>query len=192
MKTTLIVLVVLAILSVAMYLIISTILVRKSKQAKVNDSDDKTKDGCNDDNIVKEDGCLQEGVNYDKETKELVKKEENKDDKEEEVHIPEHCKMYKYDGHMPNKYFFNIHKYTSKRGKQMYCLVCSAIINDENHRIIVKNSYYPYLGSYTLTVMNKIESMFENKKMSVEEFKKLGSTNFDNLGEIVIYNLLTL
>ena len=185
MKTTLIVLVVLAILSVAMYLIISTILVRKSKQAKVNDSDDKTKDVCNDDNIVKEDGCLQEGVNYDKETKEIVKKEENKDDKEEEVHIPEHCKIEKNDEVLPNKYFFNIHKYTSKRGKQMFCVVCSAVINNENYRIIVKNSYYPYLGSYSFTLMNKIESMFEDKRMSVEEFIKLGSTNFDNLGEIV-------
>lgn len=104
---------------------------------------------------------------------------------EEEVHIPEHCKIEKNDEVLPNKYFFNIHKYTSKRGKQMFCVVCSAVINNENYRIIVKNSYYPYLGSYTITLMNKIESMFEDKRMSVEEFIKLGSTNFDNLGEIV-------
>ena len=184
MKTTLTVLVVLAILSVAIYLFVSTILVRKSKQSKDNESDDKTKDGSNDDNVVKESECLQEGINYDKERKELVK-EEIKEDKEEEVYVPEHCKMEKYDGHMPNKYFFNIHKYTSSTGKKMYCVVCSAVINDENHRIIVKNSYYPYLGSYTITLMNRIESMFEDDKMSVEEFRKLGSVNFTNVGEIV-------
>ena len=185
MKTTLTVLVVLAILSVAIYLFVSTILVRKSKQSENNESDDKTKDGSNDDdNVVKESECLQEGINYDKETKRLVK-EEIKEDKEEEVYVPEHCKMEKYDGHMPNKYFFNIHKYTSSTGKKMYCVVCSAVINDENHRIIVKNSYYPYLGSYTITLMNRIESMFEDDKMSVEEFRKLGSVNFTNVGEIV-------
>ena len=184
MKTTLIVLVVLAILSVVIYLFVSTILVRKSEQSKDNVSDDKTKDASNDENVVKKSEFLQEGVNYDKERKELVK-EEIKEDKEEEVHVPEHCKMEKYDGHMPNKYFFNIHKYTSSTGKKMYCVVCSAVINDENHRIIVKNSYYPYLGSYTIILMNRIESMFEDDKMSVEEFKKLGSVNFTNVGEIV-------
>lgn len=105
---------------------------------------------------------------------------------EPEVNIPEHCKPKEEPvDNLPNKYFFNIHKYTSKRGKQMFCVVCSAVINNENYRIIVKNSYYPYLGSYTLTLMNKIESMFEDKRMNVEEFIKLGSTNFDNLGEIV-------
>ena len=184
MKTTLIVLVVLAILSVVIYLFVSTILVHKSEQSKENVSDDKTKDGSNDENVVKKSECLQEGVNYDKERKELVK-EEIKEDKEEEVLVPEHCKMEKYDGHMPNKYFFNIHKYTSSTGKKMYCVVCSAVINDENHKIIVKNSYYPYLGSYTITLMNRIESMFEDDKMSIEEFRKLGSVNFTNVGEIV-------
>ena len=184
MKTTLIILVVLAILSVVIYLFVSAILVRKSEQSKDNVSDDKTKDDSNDEGVVEGSMCLQEGVNYDKKRKELVK-EEIKEDKEEEVHVPEHCKMEKYDGHMPNKYFFNIHKYTSSTGKKMYCVVCSAVINDENHRIIVKNSYYPYLGSYTITLMNRIKSMFEDDKMSVEEFRKLGSVNFTNVGEIV-------
>ena len=184
MKTTLTVLVVLAILSVAIYLFVSTILVRKSKQSENNESDDKTKDGSNDENIVKESECLQEGVNYDKETKRLVK-EEIKEDKEEEVNIPEHCKMEKYDEPEPNKYFFNIHKYTSSRGKEMYCVVCSAVINNDNYRIIVKNTYYPYIGSYTSTLTNKIKSIFEDDKMSVEKFLKLGSVNFNNVGGIV-------
>ena len=106
-------------------------------------------------------------------------------DEDIEVHIPEHCKIDKCNEVLPNKYFFNVHKYTSKKGKEMFCVVCSAVINNDNYRIIVKNSYYPYLGSYTLTLINKIESMFEDKRMSVEDFIKLGSTNFVGVGEIV-------
>lgn len=177
MKTFLIVLAILILLGIVIFLLIR-------KPEKVIDDDSIVKPG-NDYDIDKnsvenhqgdkpQDGCLQES-----------KEKETEEDKAIEVNIPEHCRIPKCDEVLPNKYFFNIHKYTSKKGKEMFCVVCSAIINNKNYRIIVKNSYYPYLGSYTLTLMNKIESMFEDKKMSVEEFLKLGSTNFDNLGEIV-------
>lgn len=106
-------------------------------------------------------------------------------DEDLEVHIPEHCKIDKCNEVLPNKYFFNIHKYTSKKGREMFCVVCSAIINNENYRIIVKNSYYPYIKSYTITIADKIRLMFENDKMSIYEFMKLGSTNFVGVGDIV-------
>ena len=106
-------------------------------------------------------------------------------DEDLEVKIPEHCKIDKCTEVLPNKYFFNIHKYTSKKGREMFCVVCSAIINSENYRIIVKNSYYPYIKSYTTTIADKIRLMFENDKMSVEDFIKLGSTNFVGVGDIV-------
>ena len=51
-----------------------------------------------------------------------------------EVHIPEHCKINKCNEVLPNKYFFNIHKYTSKKGREMFCIVCSAVINNENYK----------------------------------------------------------
>lgn len=186
MKTFLIVLAILILLGIVIFL-----LVRKPE--KIIDDDSIIKPGADydiDKKFVTEthkpdapaDACLQEGIDYSKEKE----KESDENINEEEVHIPEHCRIPKCDEILPNKYFFNIHKYTSSRGKQMYCVVCSAIINNENHRIIVKNSYYPYLGSYTITLMNKIESMFEDDKMSVEEFRKLGSVNFINVGEIVI------
>lgn len=106
-------------------------------------------------------------------------------DEDLEVHIPEHCKIDKCNEVLPNKYFFNVHKYTSKKGREMFCVVCSAVINNENYRIIVKNSYYPYIKSYTVTIAEKIRLMFENDKMSVEDFIKLGSTNFVGVGDIV-------
>ena len=67
----------------------------------------------------------------------------------------------------------------------MFCVVCSAIINNKNYRIIVKNSYYPYIKSYTTAIADRIRLMFEDNKMSVEDFMKLGSTNFTGVGEIV-------
>lgn len=123
--------------------------------------------------------CLQEGVDYSKE------KESDENINEEEIHIPEHCRFPKCDEVLSNKYFFNVHEYTSKKGRKMFCVVCSAVINNENHRIIVKNSYYPYMTSYTTTIANKIRLMFKNDKMSVEDFIKLGSTNFVGVGDIV-------
>lgn len=177
MKTFLIVLVILALLGITIFLLIR-------KPEKVVDDDSIVKPG-NDYDIDKgfvenhqgdkpQDGCLQES-----------KEKEAEEDKAIEVNIPEHCRIPKCDEVLPNKYFFNVHEYKSKKGREMFCVVCSAIINNENHRIIVKNSYYPYITSYTTTIANKIRLMFKNDKMSVEDFIKLGSTNFIGVGEIV-------
>ena len=184
MKTFLIVVAILILLGIVIFLLIR-------KPEKVIDDDSIVKPGADYDIDKKfaaekhepdapADACLQEGINYSK------KKETDKDTyKEEEIHIPEHCRIPKCDESLPNKYFFNVHKYTSKKGRQMFCVVCSAVINNENYRIIVKNSYYPYIKSYTTTIAEKIRLMFENDKMSVEDFIKLGSTNFVGVGEIV-------
>lgn len=166
MKTFLIVLAILILLGIVIFLLIR-------KPEKVIDDDSIVKPDC------PEDACLQEGIDYSKE------KESDENINEEEVHIPEHCRIPKCDEILPNRYFFNIHKYTSKKGREMFCIVCSAVINYENYRIVVKNSYYPYIKSYTTTMVDKIRLMFEDDKMSVEEFMKLGSTNFVGVGEIV-------
>lgn len=187
MKTFLIVLVILALLGITIFL-----LVRKPEKVINDDAVIKPADVDIDKHQFSEethksgdseDACLQEGIDYSKESEKVV--EEIKEEIEEEVHIPEHCRISKCDKVLPNKYFFNIHKYTSKKGKEMFCVVCNAVINNKNYRVIVKNSYYPYLGSYTLTLMNNIESMFKDDKMSVEDFIKLGSTNFVGVGEIL-------
>lgn len=173
MKTFLIVLVILALLGITIFL-----LVRKPE--KVIDDDSIVKPDDSDDVCLQDDDvCLQEEIDYSKE------KESDEVINEEEVHIPEHCKIDKCDEVLPNKYFFNIHKYTSKKGREMFCIVCSAVINNENYRIVVKNSYYPYIKSYTTTMVDKIRLMFEDNKMSVEDFIKFGSTNFVGVGEIV-------
>ena len=178
MKTFLIVLAILALLGIVIFLLIR-------KPEKVIDDDSIVKPG-NDYDIDKgfvenhqgdkpQDGCLQES-----------KEKETEEDKAIEVHIPEHCRIPKQDEEiLPNKYFFNVHKYTSKKGREMFCVVCSTIINNKNYRIIVKNSYYPYIKSYTTAIADRIRLMFENDKMSVEDFIKLGSTNFVGVGEIV-------
>ena len=177
MKTFLIVLAILALLGIVIFLLIR-------KPERVIDDDSIIKPG-NDYDIDKgfvenhqcdkpQDGCLQES-----------KEKESEEDKAIEVNIPEHCRIPKCNEVLPNKYIFNIHKYTSKKGREMFCVVCSAVINNENYRIIVKNSYYPYIKSYTTTIADKIRLMFENDKMSVEDFIKLGSTNFVGVGDIV-------
>lgn len=177
MKTFLIVVAILTLLGVVIFLLIH-------KPEKVIDDDSIIKPG-NDYDIDKgfienhqgdkpQDGCLQES-----------KEKETEEDKAIEVHIPEHCRIPKCDEVLPNKYFFNVHKYTSKKGREMFCVVCSAVINNENYRIIVKNSYYPYIKSYTTTIADKIRLMFEDDRMSVEDFIKLGSTNFVGIGDIV-------
>lgn len=183
MKTFLIVVAILILLGIVIFLLIR-------KPEKVIDDNSIIKPG-SDYDIDKKfaaerhkpdtpaDACLQEGTDYSKE------KESDEDINEEEVHIPEHCRIPKCDEVLPNKYFFNVHKYTSKKGREMFCVVCSAVINNSNYRIIVKNSYYPYIKSYTTTIADKIRLMFENDKMSVEDFIKLGSTNFVGVGEIV-------
>lgn len=184
MKTFLIVVAILILLGVVIFLLIR-------KPEKVIDDDSIVKPGADydiDKKFVAEkhepdapaDACLKEGIDYSKE-----KEPDENINKEEEIHIPEHCRIPKCDEGLPNKYFFNVHKYTSKKGREMFCVVCSAVINNENHRIIVKNSYYPYMTSYTTTIANKIRLMFKNDKMSVEDFIKLGSTNFVGVGDIV-------
>ena len=181
MKTFLIVLAILILLGIVIFLLIR-------KPEKVIDDDSIINPGSDydiDKNFAEErhkpdtpaDACLQEGTDYSKKSEEV---------EEEEVHIPEHCKIPKdtYED-LPNKYFFNVHEYVSKKGKQMFCVVCSAVIKCKNYKIVVKNSYYPYLGSYTFKLADKIKSMFKNDKMSIEEFMKLGSSNFNNVGKIV-------
>ncbi len=103
------------------------------------------------------------------------------DDNNEEVVIPEHCKIKDEIEDMPNKYFYNIHKYTSVRGKYMYCVVVSAIIKGRNYRIICPFGFYPYLNSYTDKVKTKIKSMF-NEELTAEEFLKMGCDKNNNLG----------
>lgn len=184
MKTTLIVLAILLLLGIVIFL-----LVRKPEKVIDDDAIIKPADADIDKGFVEnhqgdkpQDGCLQESK--EKETDEEEINEVKIPD--DEVHIPEHCRIPKQDEEiLPNKYFFNVHKYTSKKGREMFCVVCSAIINNKNYRIIVKNSYYPYIKSYTTTLADKIRLMFENDKMSVEDFVKLGSTNFTGVGEIV-------
>lgn len=196
MKTTLIVFAILVLLGIVIFL-----LIRKPEKVIDDDSIVKPADADIDKNVIKTDkfdildvdnnnngeACLQQGLDCSKES-EKVAEEEIDEIKipDDEVNIPEHCRIPKQDEEiLPNKYFFNVHKYTSKKGREMFCVVCSAIINNKNYRIIVKNSYYPYIKSYTTTVADKIRLIFENDKMSVEEFMKLGSTNFVGVGEIV-------
>lgn len=110
----------------------------------------------------------------------------------EEVFIPEHCKVKQELTESVNKYFFNVHEYISLSGKKMYCIVCSACIKGHNYRIVLKNSYYPYLTSYTEKVYEKYINMFKDEHMSYEEFKTYGSENFDRVGGIIdsLYNLV--
>jgi hypothetical protein len=177
MKTTLIVFAILILLGIVIFL-----LIRKPEKVIDDDSIVKPADADIDKGFVEnhqgdkpQDGCLQES-----------KEKETEEDKAIEVNIPEHCRIPKQaEEVLPNKYFFNVHKYTSRKGREIFCVVCSAIINNKNYRIIVKNSYYPYIKSYTTTLADKIRLMFENDKMSVEDFVKLGSTNFTGVGEIV-------
>lgn len=177
MKTTLIVLAILVLLGIVIFL-----LIHKPEKVIDDDSIVKPADADIDKGFVEnhqgdkpQDGCLQES-----------KEKETEEDKAIEVNIPEHCRIPKEaDEVLPNKYFFNVHKYTSKKGREMFCVVCSAIINNKNYRIIVKNSYYPYIKSYTTAIADRIRLMFEDNKMSIDEFMKLGSTNFTGVGEIV-------
>ena len=104
---------------------------------------------------------------------------------ESEVIIPENCKPGEDPvDNLPNKYFFNIHKYTTVRHRSIFCVVCNAVIKGNNYKVIVANSYYPYIGSYTKNLRSYIVSRYTSN-MTVEEFLKTGSTKFDRVGEIV-------
>jgi hypothetical protein len=84
-----------------------------------------------------------------------------------------------------NCYFFNIHRYKSSKGKDMFCVVCKASINGHWYSIKVNNSYYPNIDSYT----RKVAEMIINKfvpDMPLEEFLKKGSESMDNVGEAII------
>ena len=183
MKTALIVLAILALLGIVIFLLIC-------KPEKVIDDDSVIKPS--DADIDKhqfseethksgdsEDACLQEGIDYTKEPEKVV------EETEEEVHIPEHCKHQEDPfENMLNKYFFNIHRYTTAKNRPIFCVVCNAVINGKNYKIIVSNSFYPYIGSYTKNLCAKIVSKYTDV-MTVEEFLKTGSTKFDRVGEIV-------
>lgn len=107
------------------------------------------------------------------------------DTDEPEVDIPEHCKPKEEPvDNLPNKYFFNIHTYTTVRHRSIFCVVCNAVIKGNNYKVIVANSYYPYIGSYTKNLRSYIVSRYTSN-MTVEEFLKTGSTKFDRVGEIV-------
>ena len=104
---------------------------------------------------------------------------------ESQVNIPENCKPGEDPvDNLPNKYFFNIHTYTTVRHRSIFCVVCNAVIKGNNYKVIVANSYYPYIGSYTKNLRSYIVSKYTSN-MTVEEFLKTGSTKFDRVGEIV-------
>lgn len=186
MKTTLIVFAILILLGIVIFL-----LIRKPEKVIDDDSIIKPSDADIDKNFIEtdksdvqeidnnEEVCLQEGIDYNKEPEKVV------EETEEEVHIPEHCRIPKEaEEVLPNKYFFNVHKYTTAKNRTIYCVVCNAVINGKNYKVIVANSYYPYIGSYTKNLCAKIVSKYTDT-MTVEEFLKTGSTKFDRVGKII-------
>lgn len=103
---------------------------------------------------------------------------------EEEINF-QGCKdKEEKDIDIPNKYFFNVHEYTTAKHRSMFCVVCNAVIKGKNYKVIVANSFYPYIGSYTKTLWGTIISKYPHT-MSVEEFLKTGSTKFDRVGKLV-------
>ena len=190
MKTTLIVFAILILLGIVIFL-----LIRKPEKVIDDDAIIKPADADIDKNFIKSDAqdvdngqvCLQESIDYTKEPEKVVEETEEKivEETEEEVYIPEHCRIPKEpDEVLPNKYFFNIHKYTTAKNRIIYCVVCNAVINGKNYKVIVANSYYPYIGSYTKNLCAKIASKYTDN-MTVEEFLKTGSTKFDRVGVII-------
>ena len=170
MKTFLIVLVILLLLGVTIFL-----LMRKPK--KVIDDDLFVKPGADYD-VDKEKEVDKEEINEEEEINEVKVPED-------EVSIPEHCRIPKDPlDNLPNKYFFNIHEYTSSKGNKIYCIVCSAVIKSLNYRIIVPGSFYPYTSSYTEKVKTKIKSMF-NDCMTSEEFLGLDCGKHTSIGHLV-------
>lgn len=176
MKTFLIVLAVLILLGIVIFL-----LIHKPEKVIDDDSIVKPADTDIDKGFVEnhqddkpQDGCLQES-----------KEKETEEDKAIEVNIPEHCRIPKDPlDNLPNKYFFNIHEYTSSKGNKIYCIVCSAVIKSLNYRIIVPGSFYPYTSSYTEKVKTKIKSMF-NDCMTSEEFLGLDCGKHTSIGHLV-------
>ena len=170
MKTILIVLAIVALLGMVVF-----ILIREHKNA--------------DEEISKPDSDVPE-VPEEPEEVEIAVPEDTDEpepefEQEPEVNIPEHCKPKEEPvDNLPNKYFFNIHKYTTVRHRSIFCVVCNAVIKGNNYKVIVANSFYPYIGSYTKTLRSYIVSKYTSN-MTVEEFLKTGSTKFERVGEIV-------
>lgn len=161
MKTLLIVFAILALLGMIMF-----ILIHEHKQTNEETSKPDS-DAAEAETVVPEETSKPEDI------------------EEPEVVIPEHCKPQEDPvDNLPNKYFFNIHKYTTARNRTIYCVVCNAVIKGHNYRIIIRNSFYPYIGSYTKTLCSKIVSKYSDT-MTAEEFLKTGSTKFDRVGKVV-------
>lgn len=175
MKTFLTILVILLLLGVTIFLLIR-------KPGRVIDDDLFVKPGADYD------------IDKEKETdKEEITKEEEVNEEEinevkvpdDEVSIPEHCRIPTDPlDNLPNKYFFNIHEYTSSKGNKIYCVICSAVIKTLNYRIIVPGSFYPYSSSYTDKVKTKIKSMFTDC-MTSEEFLKLDCGKHTSIGHLI-------
>jgi len=184
MKTFLIVLVILLLLGVTIFLLMR-------KPEKVVDDDLFVKPGADYD--IDKNGCenheSDKVENEEKEIDEEVDEIKIPDDEikthDGEVNIPEHCRIPKDPlDNLPNKYFFNIHEYTSLKGNKIYCIVCSAVIKSLNYRIIVPGSFYPYTSSYTEKVKTKIKSMF-NDCMTSEEFLGLDCGKHTSIGHLI-------
>ena len=175
MKTFLIVLVILLLFGVTIFL-----LMRKPER------------------VIDDDLFVKPGADYDIDKiyceSDKVEDEEKEVDKEEinevkvpddEVNIPEHCRIPSDPlDNLSNKYFFNIHEYTSSKGNKIYCVICSAVIKSLNYRIIVPGSFYPYSSSYTDKVKTKIKSMFTDC-MTSEEFLKLDCGKHTSIGHLI-------
>lgn len=180
MKTLLIVFAIFALLGMVMF-----ILIHEHKKA----NEELSKPDSDATEIIGEDESEVDESEVDiavpEDTDESEPEPEEEYEPEPEVNIPEHCKPQEdpFDT-LLNKYFFNIHKYTTAKNRTIYCVVCNAVINGKNYKIIVRNSFYPYIRSYTKNLCIAIASKYSDT-MSVEEFLKTGSTKFDRVGEIV-------
>lgn len=177
MKTLLIVLAIVALLGMVVF-----ILIREHK----NVDEEVSKPDSDAPEVHEEDEAeVEVAVPEDTDEPEPEAEPEKELEPEPEVNIPEHCKPKEdpFDT-LLNKYFFNIHRYTTNRNRSIFCVVCNAVIDGNNYKVIVANSFYPYIGSYTKTLRSYIVSKYTSI-MTVEEFLKTGSTKFERVGEIV-------
>ena len=202
MKTFLTILIIFALLVFAIF-----VLLRRSKNDNELDDNDAEYDHCpgsdnnpcgievddtpNEEEVVEEPAVPEEPAEHaepitDNELDDgkVVEEPDAVETEEEEISF-QGCKdKEEKEINITNKYFFNVHKYTTVRNRTMYCVVCSAVIKGHNYKIIVANSFYPYRGSYTKTLWRTIVSKYSDN-MTVEEFLKTGSTKFNRVGEIV-------
>lgn len=175
MKTLLIVLAIVALLGMVVFILLRE---HKSVDEEISQPDSDAPE-------VSEEDEAEVEVAVPEDTDEPEAEPEAEPEQEPEVNIPEHCKPQENPvDTLPNKYFFNVHKYTTAKHRSMFCVVCNAVIKGNNYKVIVANSFYPYRGSYTKTLWATIIYKYSNT-MTVEEFLKTGSTKFDRVGEIV-------